>query len=296
MSSNTDTAPSSTLYQLPFTKMHGLGNDFVVLDFTKESLPISDVQFAQIADRRFGIGCDQILIVETSDLKGVDFKYRIHNANGSEVGQCGNGARCFAAFVRSKGLTDQSKITVTTKNGLMTLELVEDGLVKVNMGRISFMPSKIPFVAERAEIQYEIDVNGVTELISVANIGNPHAMLVVDSFKAAPVEEVGKQLESHPRFPERVNVGFMQKVSDTEINLRVFERGTGETLACGSGACAAVAMSQRLGIINTEGEILVNLPGGSLRIEQLSTNEMIMTGPAKFTYSGEYPISIGYSD
>lgn len=279
-------------YSLPFTKMHGLGNDFVVLDFTQDTLPISDVQFAQIADRRFGIGCDQILIVENTDLKGVDFKYRIHNADGSEVGQCGNGARCFAAYVKAKGLTNKNKITVTTKNGLMILELANDGLIKVNMGKVAFAPSQIPFIAERSELEYDIDVSDSVYQISVANIGNPHTMLVVDDLKNAPVKELGKQLEAHARFPERVNVGFMQKISSTEINLRVFERGSGETLACGSGACAAVAMAQRLDLINKEGLISVNLSGGSLLIEQLPTNEMIMTGPAKFTYSGEYPITL----
>ncbi len=286
---------SSTINKLPFTKMHGLGNDFVVLDFTKGILPISDAQFAQIADRRFGIGCDQILIVESSDLKGVDFKYRIHNADGSEVGQCGNGARCFVRYVYEKGLTDKTKITVTTKNGLMTLELLDDGLVKVNMGKIAFTPSKVPFIAERAQTLYDIEVEGSTHQIAISNIGNPHTLLVVDDIKDAPLETLGRQLESHPRFPERVNVGFMEKVSDQEINLRVYERGTGETLACGSGACAAVAMAQSLDLINLTGLITVNLPGGKLHIEKLETDEMIMTGPARFSFSGEYPISLDIS-
>jgi len=277
---------------LPFTKMHGLGNDFVVLDFTNEVLPISHAQFAQIADRRFGIGCDQILIVESSDLKGVDFKYRIHNADGSEVGQCGNGARCFAAYVHEKGLTDKTKITVTTKNGLMTLELLDNGEVKVNMGKISFIPSKVPFIADKTEDLYEIDVDGSLHEIAIANIGNPHTLLVVEDINSAPIETLGRQLESHQRFPERVNVGFMEKISDTEINLRVYERGAGETLACGSGACAAVAMAQNLKLINQTGLISVNLPGGQLQIEQLETHEMIMTGPARFSFSGEYPICL----
>lgn len=287
---------------LPFTKMQGLGNDFVVLDFINHPMNLSNAQFAQIADRRFGIGCDQILIVETSDVAGIDFRYRIHNADGSEVGQCGNGARCFVEFVRAKGLTDKTTISVATCSGTMTLHSLGDHQVRVNMGKVSFAPDDVPFIAEQPQDLYELVIedpsNGNETLpeilpeklsIAVANIGNPHALILVDDVATAPVEHLGPLVESHARFPERVNVSFMQILSRQSVNLRVYERGSGETLACGSGACAAVAMGQALG--HLDDTVIVNLPGGTLSITQDEEHAILMTGPANFVFEGVYELA-----
>jgi len=268
--------------------MQGLGNDFVVLDFVNHPADLSNAQFAQIADRRFGIGCDQILIIEPSNESGVDFRYRIHNADGSEVGQCGNGARCFVEFVRAKGLSDKNSIVVSTSSGLMTLESLGDHQVMVNMGLIHFEPEKVPFLSEQTQDSYSLDVAGEEVTISVANIGNPHALILVEDIDTAPVERLGPPIESHEQFPERVNVGFMQTLSRNEVNLRVYERGSGETLACGSGACAAVAMGQKLGLLDDE--VQVNLLGGSLRIQHKSNEPVYMTGPAHFVFDGVYQL------
>ena len=273
---------------IPFTKMQGLGNDFVVLDFVNNPIELSNAQFAQIADRHFGIGCDQILIIEPSNAAGVDFCYRIHNADGSEVGQCGNGARCVLEYVRAKGLSNKSSIVVSTSSGLMTLESLGNHQVKVNMGFIHFEPEHIPFVSDKTQETYSLDVAGETVTISVANIGNPHALILVDDIKNAPVERLGPLIESHSQFPERVNVGFMQTLSRNEVNLRVYERGAGETLACGSGACAAVAMGQKLDLLDEE--VLVNLPGGSLQIQHKGLEPVYMTGPAHFVFDGVYQL------
>ncbi len=273
--------------KLPFTKMQALGNDFVVLDFVHHPHQLRNNQYARIADRRFGIGCDQILIVEPTDQPEIDFRYRIYNADGSEVGQCGNGARCFVEYVRAKGLTDKRTITVVTSTSVMQLQSREDGLVTVDMGRARFAPEQIPFVAEQQQATYELELEEVTVTIAIANVGNPHAVIVVDDISTAPVEQIGRQVESHTQFPERVNVGFMQCVSRSEINLRVFERGAGETLACGSGACAAVAAGQELGLLDTKVE--VNLTGGGLSIMREGSDAAIMmTGPANFSFDGEY--------
>lgn len=276
---------------IPFTKMQGLGNDFVVLDFVNHPVKLSDAQFAQIADRRFGIGCDQILIIEPSNQENVDFRYRIHNADGSEVGQCGNGARCVVEFVRAKGLSDKKSIVVSTSSGLMTLESLGEHQVTVDMGAVHFKPEKIPFISDREQSQYPLDIAGESVTITVANIGNPHALMLVDDIKTAPVERLGPLLESHELFPERVNVGFMQTLSRNEVNLRVYERGAGETLACGSGACAAVAMGQKLGLLNED--VIVNLPGGSLQIQHKISGDntsVYMTGPAHFVFDGIYQL------
>ena len=274
---------------IPFTKMQGLGNDFVVLDFVNQPIELSEQQFAQIADRRFGVGCDQILIVEPSETAGIDFHYRIINANGSEVGQCGNGARCLAKFVHQHGLTTKTSINVATSTSVMNLQTNPTGDVTVNMGKVSFTPEEIPFdandVSQRNGL-YTIPLNQTKEVsIAIANIGNPHCMLLVDDIETTKVEEIGKQLESHQRFPERVNVGFMQMLNPDEIKLRVFERGAGETMACGSGACAAVAMGQELGLLCEN--VIVHLLGGELRIRRTPENDMIMTGAAEFCFTGE---------
>ena len=283
---------------LPFTKMQGLGNDFVVLDFINHPMNLSNAQFAQIADRRFGIGCDQILIVEASDIADIDFRYRIHNADGSEVGQCGNGARCFVEFVRAKGLTDKTTISVATSSGTMTLHSLGNHQVRVNMGKVSFAPQDVPFIAEHTQDMYELNIDATqrssetlpkTVSIAVANIGNPHALLLVDDVATAPVEHLGPLVESHARFPERVNVSFMQIVSRQHVDLRVYERGSGETLACGSGACAAVAMGQALG--HLDDNVTVNLPGGTLSITQDQDDAILMTGPANFVFEGVYELA-----
>lgn len=273
---------------ISFTKMQGLGNDFVVLDFVNHPLDLSNEQFAQIADRRFGIGCDQILIIEPSDREDADFRYRIHNADGSEVGQCGNGARCVVEFVRAKGLSDKNSIVVSTSSGLMTLKSLGDNQVTVNMGLIHFAPELIPFVSEQTQDSYPLNVADETITISVANIGNPHALILVEDINTAPVEHLGPRIESHQQFPERVNVGFMQTLSRSEVNLRVYERGSGETLACGSGACAAVAMGQQLGLLDED--VQVHLPGGTLRIQRKDNEPIFMTGPAHFVFEGVYQL------
>ena len=274
---------------IPFTKMQGLGNDFVVLDFVNQPIELSDQQFAQIADRRFGVGCDQILIVEPSETAGIDFNYRIINADGSEVGQCGNGARCLAKFVHQQGLTTKTSINVATSTSVMNLQTNPTGDVTVNMGKVSFTPEQVPFddngVSQRNGL-YTIPLNQNKEVsIAIANIGNPHCMLLVDDIETAEVEEIGKQLEPHQRFPEKVNVGFMQMINPDEIKLRVFERGAGETMACGSGACAAVAMGQELGLLCEN--VTVHLLGGELHIRQTTENDMMMTGAAEFCFTGE---------
>ena len=275
--------------KLPFTKMQGLGNDFVVLDFVRNPVSLSNTQFSQIADRRFGVGCDQILIVEPSDKKSIDFRYRIVNADGSEVGQCGNGARCLVKFVREQGLTEKSIVNVSTSTSEMTLQANEDGSVTVDMGRVSFEPNSIPFIADTVQDLYPIDVildgNNSTIEIAVANIGNPHCLILVDDIETAMVELIGPQLESHERFPENVNVGFMQMISPSEVKLRVYERGAGETMACGSGACAAVAMGQNLGLLCDD--VVVHLPGGPLQIQRKNNGNVMMTGAAEFSFTGE---------
>lgn len=271
--------------------MQGLGNDFVVLDFVNHPAKLSDAQFAQIADRRFGIGCDQILIIEPSDQANVDFRYRIHNADGSEVGQCGNGARCVVEFVRAKGLSNKKSIVVSTSSGLMTLKSLGNHQVTVDMGSIHFEPEKVPFISDHEQDQYSLNVAGEAVTIAIANIGNPHALILVDDIKTAPVEQLGPSIESHELFPERVNVGFMQTLSRNAVNLRVYERGAGETLACGSGACAAVALGQKLGLLDEE--VIVHLPGGSLQIQHKISEDntsVYMTGPAHFVFEGVYQL------
>lgn len=269
----------------PFTKMHGLGNDFVVFDAFTRPLELTGAQLRQIGDRHFGIGCDQILLVEPPSLPETDFNYRIFNADGDEVEQCGNGARCFARYVRDKGLTDKREIRVGTRAGVIRLILEPDGMVRVNMGTPVLAPDRIPFVADRQAAEYPVEVLGETLTLGVVSMGNPHAVMVVDGVDRAPLERVGTALQQHPRFPQRVNVGFMQILSRDAIALRVFERGVGETLACGTGACAAVVSGRLRGLLNKSVE--VSLPGGKLVIEWSDEQApVLMYGPATAVFEG----------
>lgn len=254
---------------LQFSKMHGLGNDFMVIDGVRQNLPGNDLplpaeRIRTLADRHFGIGFDQLLVVQPASAPGVDFRYRIFNADGSEVNQCGNGARCFARFVRDQGLTDKDSIRVETAAGQMTLNLTDDGEVTVDMGAPRWAPKDIPLNASEEADTYFIVAGKQAFEVGAVGLGNPHCVLLVENVDTAPVETVGPLLESHPDFPERVNVGFMQIVDRGHIRLRVFERGSGETLACGSGACAAVVVGQRRGFLDDT--VQVDLPGGSLSI------------------------------
>jgi diaminopimelate epimerase len=275
--------------RLRFSKMHGLGNDFIVVDGISQSVRLTPEKIRHLSDRHFGIGCDQLLLVEHPESSDVDFRYRIFNCDGSEVENCGNGARCFAVFVRERKLTGKRKIKVETAGGLIELNVNEKGDVSVNMGVPRLVPQEIPFVADTKAATYVLDVDGQQIEISSVSMGNPHAVMLVDNVKTANVEQLGPRVEHHSRFPQRVNVGFMQKVSDTEINLRVFERSAGETLACGTGACAAV-VAGRLRNILTE-SVKVNLPGGSLQITWAGEGHpVIMTGPATTVFHGQVNI------
>ncbi len=271
--------------QVQFSKMHGLGNDFVVIDNVTQNVFFSKEKIQQLADRNFGIGFDQLLVVEPPYDPEQDFHYRIFNADGSEVSQCGNGARCFARFVKMKGLINRNKIVVSTKAGRMVLYLEKDGQVTVNMGKPIFEPSQIPLKANKEELTYIIRAGDHTLFCGAASMGNPHCVLEVENVDTADVETVGPLMERHERFPEGVNVGFMQVVNPEHIRLRVFERGAGETLACGSGACAAVAVGQIQGKLGKD--VRVDLPGGSLRIRwQGRDNVLKMTGPAEHVFDG----------
>jgi diaminopimelate epimerase len=271
---------------VPFTKMQGLGNDFVVFDGVRQRVDLNADQCRFLADRRFGVGCDQILLVEPPRLADTDFHYRIFNADGSEVEQCGNGARCFARFVRDQGLTDKTEIPVGTAAGPIHLFTQADGQVRVNMGTPLFAPERIPFLASEEADSYDLEVAGQTLRIGAVSLGNPHAVLRVPDLDQAPVARLGPLIESHPRFPRRVNAGFMQILDPGHIRLRVFERGAGETLACGTGACAAVAVGRRHGLL--DGQVRVSLPGGDLGIAWAGgAAPMWMTGPAVSVYRGE---------
>ncbi|MHA3059443.1 diaminopimelate epimerase [Acinetobacter sp. ANC 4636] len=274
---------------LEFTKMHGLGNDFVVIDLIRQRAYLDAVTIQRMAHRHFGIGFDQLLIVEAPDFPNVDFKYRIFNADGSEVEQCGNGVRCFARFVHERQLTHKTKIKVQTKAGIVEPELGPNGWVRVNMGYPKFLPQEIPFVADEQEELYRLDLaNGQNLLIDVVNMGNPHAVTIVPDVLTADVANLGPQIESHVRFPERVNAGFMQIVDEKHARLRVFERGVGETLACGTGACAAAVSAMRRGLLASEVEI--QLAGGSLHIAWRDGDVVWMTGPTANVYEGRFDL------
>lgn len=270
---------------LHFTKMQGLGNDFMVIDLVTQRARLREEQVRALADRRFGIGFDQLLVVEPPHDPDMDFRYRIYNADGSEVENCGNGARCFARFVRDQRLTHKNDIRVETAGGPLVLTIQADGQVRVDMGKPRFAPAEVPFEAASDEVLHALNVDGEHHQVGVVSMGNPHAVLRVASVDQAPVERLGPLIERHERFPKRVNVGFMEVVSPQEIRLRVFERGSGETLACGTGACAAVASGIRQGLLQSP--VRVHLPGGELTIEWPSVEApLIMVGPAAHVYDG----------
>ncbi len=265
--------------------MHGLGNDFVVIDGVNQEFLPDREQVRRIADRHFGVGCDQLLLVQRPRHPEADFRYRIFNADGGEVDQCGNGARCFARFVREHGLWDRDRIRVETLAGLVTLQIEPDGQVTVAMGVPRFEPERIPFLADRRQQRYRLELDGADVSIGAVSMGNPHAVLQVDEIESAPVAGLGAAIGSHPSFPEGVNVGFMQPVSRRQIRLRVFERGVGETLACGSGACAAMVVARQWGLIDDR--VTVELPGGSLLVRwEGGDGQVFMTGPATTVFEG----------
>lgn len=271
---------------LRFSKMHGLGNDFVVINGITQSVELTPEQVRHLANRRLGVGCDQVLLVQASPSAEADFRYRIFNADGNEVEQCGNGARCFARFVREEGLTDKAEIPVMTAAGRIVLWVQPDGQVTVDMGPPHLEPAQIPFEAPAKAISYLIEVDGEGWEIAAVSMGNPHAVLRVDNVQTAPVSRLGPLIEAHPRFPRHVNVGFMEVVSPDRIRLRVYERGAGETLACGTGACAAVVAGRIQGLL--EERVAVDLPGGRLMISWPGDGEaVLMTGPATTVFRGE---------
>ncbi|BAO27969.1 diaminopimelate epimerase [Sulfuritalea hydrogenivorans] len=272
--------------KIRFTKMHGLGNDFVVLDAINQNFVPTPEQARWLADRHFGIGCDQLLVVEKTDTPGVDFRYRIFNADGGEVEQCGNGARCFVRFVHEQGLTQKREIRVETKCGIIAPRLEADGQVNVDMGAPRFLPAEIPFDSATDAVVQPLMVGDATIDISVVSMGNPHAVQVVADVDAAPVAQLGPLIEAHPRFPRRVNAGFMQIVDRHAIRLRVYERGAGETLACGTGACAAVVAGIRRGLLDSP--VRVATRGGELSIAWGGANSpVMMTGPATTVFTAE---------
>ena len=275
--------------KLRFAKMQGQGNDFVVLDGVRQAVALDRDQVRRIADRHFGVGCDQLLVVERAGSPQNDFRYRIWNADGGEVEQCGNGARCFARFVLDEGLTSKREIRVETASGVIVPRIESSGQVKVDMGAPRFEPAEIPFRAARAQPTYTLEVAGETLVASVLSMGNPHAVQVVRDVDAAPVRTQGPLIENHPDFPRRVNAGYMQVVSRSHIRLRVWERGAGETLACGTGACAAVVAGIRLSLLDER--VRVTTRGGDLSIEWLvDGTAVMMTGDAVRVFDGEIEI------
>jgi len=286
--------------KLKFTKMHGAGNDFVVIDGINQHIDFTPAQWQLLGDRRFGVGADQILLVEKPTQPGCDFRYRIFNADGGEVEQCGNGSRAFVKFVAEKGLTDQRSITVETKAGIIAPRLELDGSITVNMGAPVLEPARVPFDAEglQGEAQAQdtlwpllLELGGAREtvLISAVSMGNPHAVQIVDDVETAPVELTGPLIEHHVRFPNRVNAGFMQVLDRQHVKLRVFERGVGETLACGTGACAAAVAGIRRGVLDSP--VRVAARGGQLSISWAGEGEpVLLTGPAVTVFEGEIEI------
>ncbi len=271
---------------LSFTKMHGLGNDFMVVDAISQPFRLRPETIRELADRHFGIGFDQLLVVEPPGLPDVDFRYRIFNSDGSEVEQCGNGARCFARFVRDQRLTNKKVIRVQTAKGVIELRVGRGGMVTVDMGVPELNPPAIPFAADRRKDIYTVEVGGETVELSAVSMGNPHGVLVVDDVDTAPVGELGPRLENHPRFPARANIGFLQIVDRTHARLRVFERGSGETMACGSGACAAVVAGCLRGLLDNR--VDVELKGGHLVIEwQGEGSPVMMEGPTSSVFEGQ---------
>ena len=276
--------------KLEFTKMQGIGNDFVVVDAYTKPVLLSQSQIRRIADRHFGVGCDQLLMVERPTQPDTDFRYRIFNADGGEVEQCGNGARCFVRFVHDKGLSNKTRIRVETASGIITPALENNGQVTVNMGLPHFEPAVIPFVADKMASTYQLTVADREIVISALSMGNPHAVQIVDNVDTAPVRQQGPLIESHARFPQRVNAGYMQILDRQHVRLRVFERGAGETLACGTGACAASVAGIQLGKL--ESPVLVSMRGGELVIRWDGANSPVwMTGPAETVFDGQIILS-----
>lgn len=271
---------------IAFSKMHGLGNDFVVIDAIRQSIRLTPGEIQRLADRHLGIGFDQLLLVETPVNPEADFFYRIFNADGTEAEQCGNGARCFALFVRDQGLTDKSQLVLETRSGLVRASLEDANLVSVEMGVPDFDPAALPFEAGTGVAPYPLEAAGHAVELHVVSMGNPHAVMRVDDVETAPVAELGGAIAVHERFPRGVNVGFLEVLDEAHVRLRVFERGSGETLACGSGACAAVAVGRVTGLLGER--VLVELPGGRLLVEWPGEGEPVrMTGPAIHVFEGK---------
>ncbi len=275
--------------KIRFTKMHGLGNDFVMIDAISQQVSITPERARKIADRHFGVGCDQVLVVESPSLPEADFKYRIFNADGSEVENCGNGARCFAVFVRMRKLTGKKTIKAETATGILVLNIVDQHSVTVDMGVPELTPINIPFMSETQQAEYTLPLDDRELRIGAVSMGNPHAVTIVEDTHQYPVEKIGPLVESHPLFPNRVNAGFMSLVSRDEVNLRVYERGAGETLACGTGACAAVVAGRVQGLLNET--VAVNLPGGQLNITWRGAgHSVLMTGPTTTVFHGQVKV------
>ena len=274
---------------LRFTKMHGLGNDFMVVDLISQRVHLSPEQIRYLGNRNTGVGFDQLLLVETPQSPDVDFRYRIFNSNGTEVEHCGNGARCFAKFVHDQRLTGKRDISVQTSNGRIMLKMRDDHAVEVDMGEPVLQPDQVPFEATTQAPSYSLEQDGHNYTLGVVSMGNPHAVLVVDDVASAPVFELGSKLEQHPRFPNKANIGFMQIIDRKTIKLRVFERGVGETKACGTGACAAVVVGQQQGLLDTN--VTTQLTGGNLAIQwQGPGHHLFMDGPATHVYEGQIKI------
>lgn len=269
--------------------MHGLGNDFVVIDLVSQSFNLQTHHIKKIANRRFGIGCDQVLIVEPPSRAEIDFRYRIFNGDGQEVEQCGNGARCFARFVQQQRLTGKKTIHVEVATGIIELTVTANKQVIVDMGAPTLKPDDIPFIADNQQTTYALDTSQGTLTVASVSMGNPHCVIQVEDITKAPVDILGPEIEQHPQYPQRVNVGFMQIINRNEIKLRVFERGAGETLACGTGACAAVVAGQEQGLLDEK--VVVTLPGGQLTIQRAFNTSpsahVLMTGPASTVFDGK---------
>lgn len=270
---------------IKFTKMHGAGNDFVMIDAISQRVKLRPRDIRRIADRRFGVGCDQILLAEAPGQPDADFRYRIFNADGTEAGQCGNGARCFARFVRHRKLTMQKTMIVETCSGRMTLQVLDNHEVEVDMGAPKFRPGDVPINREEEALEYQLNVNGSATTIGALSMGNPHAVCRVDSVDDGSLESMGPVIEAHVDFPEKVNAGFVEVVERAHVKLRVFERGVGETLACGSGACAAVVHGIRMGWLDPQ--VTVELPGGKLQVTwQGGDNPVFLAGPTALSFEG----------
>ena len=277
--------------RIPFTKMHGLGNDFVVVDATRKPFPADPLLLHRLTDRRFGVGCDQVLLIEPAPAGDVDFGYRIYNADGSESGQCGNGARCLARYIHEHGLSQASQLRVRTRTATMELELLDDGRVRVNMGVPQFEPAAVPLAFKARALRYALDLDLDLDLdhreveFGAVSMGNPHAVIEVKDVDGAPVATIGPALQKSPAFPEGVNVGFLQIVDERYARLRVYERGAGETLACGSGACAAFVAAVRWGLFDAAARL--HLPGGTLELAWAGAGTPVyLTGPAVTVFEG----------